>query len=89
MKQQRPGKNIARKTFLITASEVADYAYCERAWYLKRAGAEPEGQQLAGGSEFHARHGANVERAATVRLLAIASILLAIVLFIAAAFFSE
>jgi hypothetical protein len=78
-----------KKIPLIAASEVADFAYCERAWYLKRIGAEPEGEQLADGNAFHARHGETVEGASTMRQAAIVCILLAILFFLAAVLFSE
>ncbi len=42
----------------ITASEVGEYVYCARAWWLRRvAGEEPAGQgRRALGTLGHARH---------------------------------
>lgn len=44
---------------MIRASEVGEYVYCARAWWLRRvAGLQPEGQALrAMGSARHAAHG--------------------------------
>ncbi|MGQ9927024.1 MAG: hypothetical protein ACUVS4_09150 [Chloroflexaceae bacterium] len=44
---------------MIRASEVAEYVYCARAWWLRRvAGQQPEGQERrTTGSARHAAHG--------------------------------
>ena len=42
---------------IITASEVGEYAYCAKAWHLRRSGVEPRGAQLAEGTAFHEQHG--------------------------------
>ncbi len=44
---------------MIRASEVAEYVYCARAWWLRRvAGLEPEGRERrAMGSARHVAHG--------------------------------
>ncbi|NTU83621.1 MAG: hypothetical protein HGA45_30335 [Chloroflexales bacterium] len=44
---------------MIRASEVGDYVYCARSWWLRRvAGEEPEGRERrAAGVRLHARHG--------------------------------
>ena len=50
----------------VTASEVAAYAYCAKAWHLERVlhrSANPEGQRLrAEGVERHIEHGARLGR---------------------------
>ena len=68
---------------VISASEVGEYAYCAKAWYLKRCGAEAEGEQLAAGTAFHTRHGTEVARAARLKRASTALALLAVLLLIA------
>jgi CRISPR/Cas system-associated exonuclease Cas4 (RecB family) len=43
---------------IIRASEVGEYVYCARAWWLRRvAGEEPAGQERRDlGTRHHARH---------------------------------
>lgn len=47
---------------MIRASEVGDYVYCARAWWLRRvAGEEPEGQERRDlGTAAHEAHGRGV-----------------------------
>ncbi|MFQ3662722.1 MAG: hypothetical protein SNJ69_10050 [Chloroflexaceae bacterium] len=47
---------------MIRASEVAEYVYCARAWWLRRvAGLEPQGQERrARGVALHVAHGRRV-----------------------------
>jgi CRISPR/Cas system-associated exonuclease Cas4 (RecB family) len=44
---------------IIRASEVGEYVYCARAWWLRRvAGVEPAGRERRElGTALHARHG--------------------------------
>jgi CRISPR/Cas system-associated exonuclease Cas4 (RecB family) len=54
---------VARERLpIIRASEVGEYVYCARAWWLRRvAGLEPSGhQRRAYGAALHRRHGAAV-----------------------------
>lgn len=48
----------------IRASEIADYVYCRRAWWLRRVqGAAPANTtQLEAGTRHHAAHGRLVRR---------------------------
>lgn len=43
---------------MIRASEIGDYVYCARSWWLRRVvGEEPEGQERRDlGTALHARH---------------------------------
>lgn len=43
---------------VITASEIGEFAYCAKAWHLKRCGEQPRSAKLAEGETFHAAHGA-------------------------------
>ncbi len=61
---------------IIRASEVAEYSYCARAWWLRHvAGLEPAGQlRRDRGVAAHARHGRAVQSSGT--LLALGGLLL-------------
>jgi CRISPR/Cas system-associated exonuclease Cas4 (RecB family) len=50
---------------VIRASEIAQYAYCRRAWWLRRVrGYEPDNPGvLDEGRDYHARHGESVAAA--------------------------
>jgi hypothetical protein len=55
------------RRLIIDASEVGEFVYCAKAWYLKRCGEVPQGSQLEEGVVFHKEHGATVSRAARLR----------------------
>jgi len=56
----------------IQASEIAEYAYCRRTWWLRHTrGWEPGNQrQLQAGSRYHNQHGNRVQRVSCMRGLA-------------------
>lgn len=62
---------------MIRASEVGEYIYCARAWWLRRvAGETPTGQERREyGTLLHARHSRSI--ALSVLLLWVAGLLLA------------
>jgi len=72
---------------LIRASELSQYAYCARAWWLGRVmgyrSANVEAMQA--GAARHRAHGRTVEGAYRLRRLALALLVLAIVALAAAA----
>jgi hypothetical protein len=64
----------------IRASEIGQYAYCRRAWWLRRVGGvKPQNvHQLQRGAHFHRQHGRKVEGAIWSRRLALAIIFVAV-----------
>ena len=84
-------RDIADAADDVTASEVAAYAYCAKAWHLERVlKRTPDGAAVArrsGGVDQHLRHGTRVSRLQrfgswsmrlSVTLLIVAFILLAV-----------
>jgi hypothetical protein len=66
---------------LIRASEVGEYAYCARAWWLARVlGRERENvRELAAGRVRHVRHGQGIALAALLQQLGLILLLTALV----------
>ena len=64
----------------IRASEVGEYVYCARAWWLRREGiGRTRGHEArAAGTAWHAEHGRGVTAAARLRKLSAAAALLAL-----------
>ena len=64
----------------IRASEIADYVYCNRSWWLRRTynmrsfGA----QEMRRGTAFHEEHGRSVRRAIWINRLAYFLLILAV-----------
>ncbi len=68
----------------IKASEIGDYLYCERAWWYRSQGlASANVQELATGTQHHARHGGSLRRITWQRGLAFILIVLAVLLVLA------
>jgi hypothetical protein len=69
---------------IIRASEVGEYVYCARAWWLRRVvGLEPAGHERREyGTALHRRHGGAVAGSRTLMLLGIALALAALVLIV-------
>lgn len=67
---------------IIRASEVGEYVYCARAWWLRRAvGLEPAGRERREhGSALHRRHGRAVVGSRMLVLLGAALALAAVLL---------
>jgi hypothetical protein len=68
----------------ISATEVADFVYCEKAWQLKRSGVAARSEQTEPGRQFHRRHGAAVGSAGRERRLSVRLGVLALLLLLAA-----
>ena len=62
---------------IIRASEIGQYAYCARAWWLARVKGLPSANaaQMRAGTEQHRTHGRSVERFRRLRRIAIALVL--------------
>jgi len=50
----------ANRRHIITASEIGEFAYCQKAWYLKRCGEMAQSPHLEPGVAFHETHEAGV-----------------------------
>jgi CRISPR/Cas system-associated exonuclease Cas4 (RecB family) len=66
---------------LIRASEIGEYLFCARAWWLRLEGHQPASghEARAAGTRWHQQHGRSLRRAQLLRSLAALSILLALV----------
>jgi len=71
---------------IIRASEVGEYVYCARAWWLRRvAGLEPAGRERRErGSALHRRHGRAVAGSRMLVLLGAALAMVAVLLILLA-----
>ncbi|CAG0943644.1 hypothetical protein ANRL1_01435 [Anaerolineae bacterium] len=65
---------------IIRASEIGEYVFCHRAWWLHRVkGVESaHREQMQAGTAHHAAHGRAVQRADSIQRLALILIVLAI-----------
>jgi len=64
---------------IIRASEISSYSYCHRAWWYQLQGYQSENQvELAGGSEYHDRHGRAVVTTGCFTTLAYGFLILAV-----------
>ena len=64
----------------IRASEIGEYVYCRRAWWLRRTRGVPAGnvEQLEAGTRHHQRHGHLVQRSIWIQRLAYVAIFCAV-----------
>ncbi len=69
---------------VIRASEIGEYVYCHRAWWLHQVQghASANVHELTEGTARHARHGRQVSLAATLRVLAVVLLLAALLAFL-------
>jgi CRISPR/Cas system-associated exonuclease Cas4 (RecB family) len=66
----------------IRASEISDYLYCRRAWWLKRVRGQASQNEaaLTTGTYHHQQHGRSVQRSIWSRRLAYAILFMAVAL---------
>ena len=66
----------------ITASEVAEFMFCAKAWQLQREGVEADSPHLAPGTAFHRQHGRQISLATRLRQVGWVGVALALLLLI-------
>lgn len=68
---------------IIRASEIAEYLFCRRAWWLSRVAQYEveESEALTSGSAYHHQHGGLVWRARAARWMAYLLVFLAVAVF--------
>jgi len=68
---------------IIRASEIGTYQYCQRAWWYKLQGYEPENKiEMAEGKNLHEKHGRSVYASSCVQGIAYASLMIALLIII-------
>jgi hypothetical protein len=74
---------------IIRASEIGEYLYCRRAWWLHHVEglASANGPVMVEGTEVHARHGRLVGAAAALRWMALLLLGAALLVFVSTLFF--
>ena len=63
-------QSMMRSHDLIRASEIGDFVYCRRSWFLSAQGVNPglkQMEQRDAGIEYHQRHGEQVKSAQQLR----------------------
>ena len=66
---------------IIRASEIGTYQYCQRAWWYKLQGYEPENKiEMAEGKSLHEKHGRFVYSSSCVQGIAYVSLMIALLI---------
>jgi hypothetical protein len=68
------------RSLTISASEVGEYLYCAKSWYLKRCGEKPQSEAIDQGSAFHKHHAVSVSQAENLKRAGRVVIILAAIL---------
>ncbi len=71
-----------RYQITITASEVAEFMFCAKAWQLQREGVEADSPHLEPGTAFHRKHGRQISIATRLRQVGWVGVALALLLLI-------
>ena len=71
---------------VIRASEIGEYVFCHRAWWLHQVQGEASAnvREMAEGTAHHAQHGRRVIAADTLRVLAVLLLAAALAVFVLA-----
>jgi len=66
---------------VIRASEIGEYVFCHRAWWLRHVGGYESAnvREMAEGTAAHARHGRMVSAAGVLRVVALLLVAAAVV----------
>ena len=69
---------------IIRASEIGEYIYCHRAWWLRHIGGYQSAnvRELAAGTSVHEQHGRTVWLSGVLRVAALVLVALAIIIFL-------
>jgi len=69
MRSTFEGINMSQinRQLIISASEVGEFTYCAKAWYLRRCGEVPQGPRLDAGASYHHKHATRVALADRMR----------------------
>lgn len=69
---------------IIRASEIGEYLYCQRAWWLASQGYKPSNRsELEGGDAFHQKHTRLVLMSGCLRILSIILLSAALIMLVA------
>lgn len=83
----RPGDKVQQALYhpVIRASDLAQYKYCARAWWLGSVMGTPSAnvRELQQGEAMHQAHGRRVWAASALVIAAVVLVVLALVLFVA------
>jgi CRISPR/Cas system-associated exonuclease Cas4 (RecB family) len=71
-----------KKAAYVTASEIGDYVYCKRAWWLKMNGYSKTNSQMLAGTKAHNSLYKLLETIGLLRIIAFSLIALAILILI-------
>ncbi len=79
---------MAQRERILRASEIGEYVFCHRAWWLHRVqGLESANRaKMQSGIAHHAAHGQGIQRAERLQRVALVLLVLAILLVVASAF---
>ena len=55
------GKQTSLKKDVISASEIGQYVYCSKSWYLQRCGYEPKSPFIDSGKKAHINLGLTID----------------------------
>ena len=75
-------KPLQHNQITLTASEIAEFMFCAKAWQLQREGVEADSPYLEPGTAFHRKHGRQISLATRLRQVGWVGVALALLLLI-------